>query len=648
MASHRLTSSQAVTKSKKITFNHEKLAQRLFYLGLFLYLVALLVPDLPITIRNFAYLIATFTAGYHVMIEGFGDTIKQTQAKHRFTPNIHILMTLAAVGAILIGNFSEAALLILIFAAAHFLEEYAEGKSKREITKLMNLNPTEARLCQANGEWQLVPVGQLKIGDHVRVLNGDQIPTDGQISAGQAVINEAAITGESMPKTKTVADEVFGGTINGDQSFTMVVTKDSQDTVFAKILQLVKQSQNDLSHTATKIKRIEPIYVKIVLGLFPVFILLGPLAFGWSWATSLYRGMVFLIAASPCALAASAVTATLAAISNLAKRGVLFKGGSYLTNLNELKAIAFDKTGTLTVGQPTVTDYQFVAAPAAQTTAWLTILTNMERQSNHPLATAIVTHFNQVVTTIPTTEMTVVNQVGQGLTTAYQGQKYQIAKPSLFATVPASLQQVRQAWSAAGKTVIYFAENGTVVGALGLMDVPNQQAAAAIAYFQQQGITTTMITGDDLKTGQAIAQQLKIDQVVANVLPADKAAVVTDQQKKYGLVAMVGDGINDAPALVKADIGVTMGDGTDVAMDVADVVLMQNDLSKLSYAHRVSRRLSMVVWQNIIFSMLVVLLLVTLNLLGQMDLTIGVLAHEGSTLLVILNGLRLLLPLRKQ
>lgn len=648
MASHRLTSSQAVTKSKKITFNHEKLAQRLFYLGLFLYLVALLVPDLPITIRNFAYLIATFTAGYHVMIEGFGDTIKQTQAKHRFTPNIHILMTLAAVGAILIGNFSEAALLILIFAAAHFLEEYAEGKSKREITKLMNLNPTEARLCQANGEWQLVPVGQLKIGDHVRVLNGDQIPTDGQISAGQAVINEAAITGESMPKTKTVADEVFGGTINGDQSFTMVVTKDSQDTVFAKILQLVKQSQNDLSHTATKIKRIEPIYVKIVLGLFPVFILLGPLAFGWSWATSLYRGMVFLIAASPCALAASAVPATLAAISNLAKRGVLFKGGSYLTNLNELKAIAFDKTGTLTVGQPTVTDYQFVAAPAAQTTAWLTILTNMERQSNHPLATAIVTHFNQVVTTIPTTEMTVVNQVGQGLTTAYQGQKYQIAKPSLFATVPASLQQVRQAWSAAGKTVIYFAENGTVVGALGLMDVPNQQAAAAIAYFQHQGITTTMITGDDLKTGQAIAQQLKIDQVVANVLPADKAAVVTDQQKKYGLVAMVGDGINDAPALVKADIGVAMGDGTDVAMDVADVVLMQNDLSKLSYAHRVSRRLSTVVWQNIIFSMLVVLLLVTLNLLGQMDLTIGVLAHEGSTLLVILNGLRLLLPLRKQ
>ena len=647
MASHRLASSQAVTKSKKITFNHEKLAQRLFYLGLFLYLVALIVPGLPQIIRDSAYLIVTFTAGYHVMIEGFGDTIKQTQIKHRFTPNIHILMTLAAVGAILIGNFSEAALLILIFAAAHFLEEYAEGKSKREITKLMNLNPTEARRCQANGEWQLVPVGQLKIGDHVRVLNGDQIPTDGQISAGQAVINEAAITGESMPKTKTVNDEVFGGTINGNQSFTMVVTKDSQDTVFAKILQLVQQSQNDLSQTATKIKRIEPIYVKIVLALFPIFILLGPLAWGWTWSTSLYRGMVFLIAASPCALAASAVPATLAAISNLAKRGVLFKGGSYLTNLNELKAIAFDKTGTLTVGQPAVTDYQFVTATTEQTAAWLTILTNMERQSNHPLATAIVSHFNQQVTTISAEEMTVVNQVGQGLTADYQGQHYQIAKPSMFVTVPRELQQAQQAWSQAGKTVIYFAENSQVVAAVGLMDVPNQQAAAAIGYFQRQGITTMMITGDDLKTGQAIAQQLNIDQVVANVLPADKAAVVSDQQAKYGLVAMVGDGINDAPALVKADIGVAMGDGTDVAMDVADVVLMQNDLSKLSYAHRMSRRLSKIVWQNIVFSMLIVLLLVTLNLIGRMDLTIGVLAHEGSTLLVILNGLRLLLPLRK-
>ena len=623
--------------------NHEKTALRLYLLGLVLFLGAWLIKTPSPWLNDIGFVLATLTAGYHVMLEGFGETISDSRRQKRFAPNIHILMTLAAVGAILIGSFEEAALLILIFAGAHFLEEYAEGKSKREITKLLKMNPTEARLVQADGTTKIVPVAELAIGDQVQVLNGGQVPTDGRILSGTTAIDEASITGESIPKEKTVGDEVFGSTINGNGTFLMTVTKDSSETVFAKILQLVDQSQNNLTKAATKIKKIEPIYVQAVLYLFPLVILAGALLLGWSWSLSLYRGMVFLISASPCALAASAVPATLSGISNLAKKGVLFKGGAYLANLSDLQAICFDKTGTLTAGKPVVTDAEFFGLTEPEQQHLLAVVTAMEKSANHPLATAIVTKFADQVPALP---ISASNQVGEGLTATYQQVTYQIAKPSVFPTVSATISQRQAQLAQAGKTVVYLAQNHQVVGLLALMDVPNQNSQAAIAYFKRQHVHTTMITGDAQATGQAVAQQLQIDSVVANVLPEDKSSIIAQQKAQYGLVGMVGDGVNDAPALVKADVGIAMGDGTDVAIDVADVVLMQNDLSKLSYAHRTSKRLNRVVSQNMIFSMIIVLLLVTLNFMGQMDIALGVIAHEGSTLVVILNGLRLLIPSR--
>jgi Cd2+/Zn2+-exporting ATPase len=527
-------------------------------------------------------------------------------------------------------------MLIVIFAAAHFLEDYVDGKSKREITHLLNLNPTEARIVYPDGSTQIVPVDVVKTGDTLQVLNGAQVPTDGVILSGNTAIDESSINSESIPKEKTFGDEVYGGTINGSGTFTMKVTKDSSETVFSKILQLVKQSQESLTKTATLIQRLEPKYVTIFLALFPFVLLAGPYIFGWSWEVSLYRSMVYLISVSPCALAASAVPTTLATISNLSKKGVLVKGGAYLSKLQGLKAISFDKTGTLTNGKPVVTDSVF--EQGVDQNELIDILVAMEKQSNHPLATAIITNFPET----RALQLDVENQVGRGLSTNYAGNNYRIGKPASFEKVSFIYKEKEKQFSADGKTVVFFGENETVIGLIALMDVPNQDAKAAISYFKQAGLHTTMITGDAKLTGEAVGKQIGVDEVIANVMPEDKAKIVKEQQETYGSTAMLGDGINDAPALVTADVGIAMGDGTDVAMDVADLVLMKNDLSKLVYAHQLSKKMDKITWQNIAFSMIVVLTLVTLNFLGKMDITIGVILHEGSTILVILNALRML------
>lgn len=617
-----------------------KSAVVLFFAGLTAFIVALFLTDSSL-LQTILFISAMLLSGYHIMLEGITDTIEATKRKRKFSPNVHILMTVAAIGATIIGNYEEGALLIIIFAAAHFMEEYAEGRSKREITNLLKMNPTEARLIEADGSVKVVDVSVLKIGDKLQVLNGDQIATDGVILSGVTSIDESSINGESIPREKTVGDEVFGSTINGNGTFTMEVTKDSSDTLFAKILQLVNQSQSNLSKTATKIQKIEPYYVTAVLIIVPIFILLGPSIFSWTWNESFYRGMVFLISASPCALAASAVPATLSGISNLAKRGVLFKGGSYLANLAGIKAVAFDKTGTLTKGKPSVTDFYFDEIDEATTEQnYIDLIVAMEKTANHPLANAILGKFEAK----ESIELEVENEIGKGLVAQYNGAVYQIGKPTVFKNVRSKIENHNEQYSKDGKTVVYFAKDNQVIGLIAMMDVPNANAIEVISYLKSQNIHTTMITGDSEVTGQAVGRQLGIDEVIGNILPENKAQVIKDQQARYGTVAMLGDGVNDAPALVTADIGVAMGDGTDIAIDVADAVLMQNDLTKFSYAHKVSKRLDRVVWQNIIFSMLIVAILVTLNILGKMDITIGVIAHEGSTLIVILNGLRLLLP----
>lgn len=609
----------------------------LYFVGIGIFLIALFISS--DVWKSILYMSALIIAGYGVIIDGFTDTYRKTIEKKKFTPNVHILMTLAAIGAVIIGDYMEATLLILIFAGAHFLEHYAEDKSNKEITNLLELNPTTARRIKANGEIEIVDVSVLQIGDQLSVLNGDQIPTDGIIIAGESAVDQSSITGESLPVEKTIGDALFGSTINGTGTLTMEVTKSSSDTVIAKIIELVSQTQKNVSKTAAFIKRVEPVYVTIVLLLTPIFYLLGFYIFGWTAYESFYRTMVFLIATSPCALAATDIPASLSAISNLAKRGVLFKGSSYLSNLADLSVVAFDKTGTLTTGHPSVTNTYFAGEVTENEQAqFIQMIVSMEAQSNHPLAQAILQYFDDVAVM----DIEAENLIGIGLVTEVEGNLYKIGKPSSYKTIPSDILVQTEQFEQEGKTVVYFGVNDKVVALIAIQDVPKDTSKEAIQYFKEQKIHTVMITGDAKRTGEAIGHSLGLDEVRGNVMPEEKAEIVAELKETYPVAAMIGDGVNDAPALVAADVGVAMGEGTDIAIDVADSVLMKNDLTKFAYTHEVAKKLRKIVIQNIFLALGVVLFLIIVNMTGQMNMTLAVIIHEGSTLAVILNGLRML------
>ena len=600
-----------------------------FFLGLFIGQASLLV--------NALYSLTVFLSGYHVLSEGLLETWQASYKARRFCPNTHLLMGLAALGAMAIGQFQEAALLILIFAGAHFLEDYAEAKSKKEMTSLLAMQPQEARLLAGDGTVNIVPVQDLVVGDRVQVLNGTQIPIDGRIVSGQAVINEAMINGESIPQEKSVGDRVYAATLNGNSSFVMRVTRLADQTTFAKILGLVKEAQAKQSPVATRIQRLEPVYVKGALLFTALYALVVTLWGSLSLHEVAYRTLVMLIALSPCALAASAIPATLSALSNLAKQGVLVKGGSHLHQVSGLSTIAFDKTGTLTQGRPQVTD-TLLSAEAEQL---LAVWVSMERQANHPLAQAIVAHY----ASLPVLDLEVSNQMGQGLYADYRGRSYQVAKPTAFEVVASGYEIQRRDWESQGKTVVYLAQNQEVLGAVALMDIAKEDARQILDYFKQVGVKTVMLTGDAELTGQAIGQQLGIQSVQTQVMPDQKAEEIRKLMDKHQIVAMVGDGVNDAPALASASLGIAMGQGTDVAMETADVILVRDQLQSLSYLHRLAKKHDRIIWQNIGFSMLVVLALVLMNVSQISNIALSVVGHEGSTLLVILNGLRLLVPL---
>src|SRR5690625_393437 len=564
--------------------HNNKIEVILYFIGLGLFLIGLFVSN--DTGKMLLYITALILSGYHIIIEGFIDTYKQTVNLKKFMPNVHILMTLAAIGAMIIGEYMEATLLILIFAGAHYLEHYAESKSNKEITSLLKLNPTTARRIKKDGSTEVVDVSDLIIGDQLSILNGDQIPTDGVVVSGISTVDQSAITGESIPVEKSAGDELFGSTINGSGTLVMEVTKDSSETVISKIIQLVSQTQRDISYTGAFIKRLEPKYVTVVLILTPVFFLLGYYAFKWTAHESFYPTMVFLIATSPCALAATDIPATLSSISNLAKRGVLFKGGSYLSNLADLKAVTFDKTGTLTEGKPVVTNTYFGEEVGEdETKKFIQIIVSMESKSNHPLAQAIIQHYDD----IQGEELDVENVIGVGLVAQIAGQTYKIGKPSSYSIVPDDIQKQTEVYEHEGKTVVYFGTDEKVLALIAIQDIPKETSKEAVQFFKDQNIHTVMLTGDAVRTGEAIGRNLGLDEVRGNIMPEEKAAIITELKGKYPVIAMLGDGVNDAPALATADVGVAMGEGTDIAIDVADAVLMKNDLTRFSYTYKIGR-----------------------------------------------------------
>lgn len=629
--------------------HHEHDHNHSFKIPLIGYAIGVLVYISMLFIKNEAIIftasiISIILAGYHVIFEGFKDTVSESIQKKRFSPNVHLLMTLAAIGAIIIKEYNEATLLILIFAGSHFLEDYAESRSQKEITNLLNISPQTARRINDDGTIEIISVGDVQINDNLKVLIGDQIPTDGVIVKGKTDINESVITGESMPVFKEIGETVYGSTINLSDEIVIKVTKDASQTVIAKIIELVSQTKKNLSKTAQLIKKIEPIYVTIVLLFAPIFYLLGRYVINWEAQEAFYKTMVYLIVTSPCALAATDIPATLSAISNLAKRGVLFKGGSYLSNLSDMKVVAFDKTGTITEGKPVLVD-KFLADPshATEIKKYQSIIVSMESKSNHPLADAILEHYKD----IEPQDIEVENIIGVGLKSVIGDDTYVISKPSYIKKVNETVKVKTEKLAKEGKTVIYFSKNYEVLIIFALQDIPKANVKEVMQYFNEQSIKTVMITGDSRLTAESIGNQIGVSEIYANIMPEQKQAIIENLQEKFGVTAMLGDGINDALALTTADIGIAMKDGTDIAIDVADGVLMKNDLHKFVYTHKVSKKLRNVVWQNIIFSLMVILFLLINNIIGHMDMPIAVLFHEGSTVIVILNGLRLLIPIKK-
>lgn len=591
-------------------------------LGCLLFIIIGLILDWQFPpLAPLAFSLAILIGGYRQTWEGLQETWT-----HRHL-NVDLLMALAAIGAAIIGNWLEGALLTFIFCLSGALEEYATGKSKREISQLIAMQP-ETALKIVQGQTQEVPVASLAVGDQVLVPKGANIPIDGRLST-PALVDESAVSGESVPLDKQLGDEVFGGTLNLGEALTLTVSKVSTDTLFAKIIQLVEEAQNTPSETASFIDKIENIYVKVVLLSVPLLIFGTHFGLGWDWQESFYRGMVLLVVASPCALVASATPATLSAISNGARHGLLFKGGIYLEQLSDLRAIAFDKTGTLTYGRLTVTDAYFLKEEALAKQ----ILVSMEQTSSHPLAQAIVHRFQDEVTTIALTPKEI---PGQGMEAEVAGQLWRIGKPDTSLSLAAvQLQQ-------AGKTVICLTRDQELIAYFGLLDTPRPEASSVIAYLKAQGIHTTMLTGDNQQTALAVGTALGLDEIHGGCLPQEKTRLIQEQKAAFGTNAMIGDGINDAPALANATIGFAMGQGTAIAMDVADVVLMKDDLTKLQMSHQLSLKMKRIITQNICFSVAVILFLICSNILQLINLPFGVVAHEGSTILVILNGLRLL------
>ncbi|GIP35055.1 heavy metal translocating P-type ATPase [Paenibacillus sp. J2TS4] len=555
--------------------------------------------------------------------------------------DVNLLMIFAAIGAASIGYWTEGAVLIFIFALSGALETYTMQKSSKDISSLMDLKP-ETALLYKDGTETVVPIGQLAVGDLVLVKPGERIPADGAIREGSSAVDQASITGESIPVDKVPGDEVFAGTLNGQGALFVEVTKPSESTLFAKIIKLVQEAQSEKPASQLFIERFERIYARVIILITLLLIVVPPFLLDWGWEDTFYKAMVFLVVASPCALVASIMPAMLSAVSNSARKGVLFKGGAHLENIALTNVVAFDKTGTLTYGQPAVTNW--VAYQGLSEEELFEIAAAIESLSEHPLAKAIVNKAREQELQIGRASG-LKALTGWGVQADYRGDTWKIGKPS-FADkerLSAEVEAVIEQWANEGKTVTVIQNSQGVAGVLALQDRIRPQAKQAIARLKKLGITVAMLTGDQQRTAQAIAEEAGIDLVFAELLPEDKVQRVKALREKYGKVTMVGDGVNDAPALATATVGIAMGAaGSDAALETADLVLMNDDIDKISTAVELGRRTKKIVKQNIVFAITVIALLIISNFVQGIALPLGVVGHEGSTILVILNGLRLL------
>ncbi|MEK5502376.1 heavy metal translocating P-type ATPase [Bacillus sp. FSL M8-0168] len=580
------------------------------------------------------FLAAFCIGGFAKAKEGILETLSEK------TLNVELLMIFAAIGSALIGYWAEGAILIFIFSLSGALETYTLNKSKRDLTSLMKLEPEEAVRLE-DGRQRKVAATELEAGDVIMVKPGERIAADGEIESGQTSVDESALTGESIPVEKKGGDAVFAGTVNLNGSLTVRVKKANKDSLFKKIIKLVESAQNSVSPSQAFIERFENVYVKGVLIAVGLLLFLPHYMLGWTWSETFYRAMVFMVVASPCALVASIMPAALSLISNGARNGLLVKGSVFLEKLGNSKIVALDKTGTITYGAPAVED--MLLAEGIAENECLTAAAVIEQQSNHPLAKAIV-EYADAKGIHPDANVSIEETSGFGVKAQFEGETWLIGKAGYVGegeVIRAFGDSVKRL-SEEGKTVVYVKKGDRLAGCFALKDQIRPEAKEVIGELNRLGIQTAMLTGDQPETAAAIAREAGLNIVVSECLPDSKVTEAEKLKETYGTIVMVGDGINDAPALASADVGVAMGGGTDVALETADIVLMKNDLKGLTKLIRLSQKMNTIIKQNVIFSLSIICLLICSNFLQILDLPLGVIGHEGSTLLVILNGLRLL------
>lgn len=582
------------------------------------------------------YVLAYVIGGYQKAKEGLETLFKEKQL------DVDLLMVVAAIGAASIGYWMDGAILIFIFSLSGALEGYTMERTNKAIQSIMKLRPEEAVLLQ-NGMERKIKVEALKKGDIIIVRPGDRIAADGIIVDGYSAINQASITGEAIPVDKKKDDEVFSGTINGQGALQIEVTKPAEETMLAKIIHLVQEAQNEKPPTQLFVERFEGIYAKFVVITASLLMTLPPFLIHWTWSETIYRAMIFLVVASPCALVSSIMPAFLSAISNAARKGVLFKGGIHLENVAGVKVVAFDKTGTLTSGKPKVID--ILPLTNISDIELLRLTASIETLSQHPIAKAIVQVAKEK--NIPLERPKELQAIhGLGVYGSLNNVEYKIGKREMLQDIAVAKEHLEKAdeLEEQGKTVIFIAANQQLIGLLSIQDTILPQAKKVMDDLKAMGIKVALLTGDSKTTGNAIGKQAGIDEVYAELLPEQKVEVIKKLESKYGKVAMVGDGVNDAPALATASVGISMGSsGTDVAMETADIILMADNIENIPFAISLGRRTNRVVKQNVVFAIAVALTLVTLNFVGGViNLPSGVVGHEGSTVLVILSGLRLL------
>jgi len=580
------------------------------------------------------YIAAYGLGGFMKAREGIATLIRDKDL------DVNLLMIAAAVGAASIGYWNEGAMLIFIFALSGALESFASERSRKDISALIALKPETALRVEEGGVKQ-VAAADLAAGDLVLVKPGEVIPADGIIRSGGSSVNQSAITGESVPIDKTAEDEVYAGTLNGEGALYVEVTRPAENTLFAKIVAMVEQAEQETPQTQRFIKKLEGRYAKGVVFVTAALLLLAPFAFGWSWPHTFYKAMVFLVVASPCALVSSVMPAMLSAMSRSARKGVLFKGAAYMDLLAGVKVVAFDKTGTLTTGTPVVT--ALIAADGWDRREVLSACASAERLSGHPLARAIVSRAEEEGLELAAAEE-MRAQPGWGVEAVVEGRLWRIGKADLQdGKLPDPLRAKTLELAEAGHTVSVIQCDGCYAGLIALRDEIRPEAKRAVAQLRRLGVTAAMLTGDRVETARAVAAEAGIDLVYGGLLPEDKVRHVGELRARFGQAAMVGDGVNDAPALAASSVGIAMGDGgSGAALEVADVVLMNGHLERVADTISLAVRARRIVKQNLIFAGVVILLLIAGNFVQGIPLPLGVIGHEGSTILVILNGLRLL------